>query len=57
MHKLVYYFNEIKSADVYRIVLWMLAEYYPEPFEAVDTILNSIGQLPLIHTKEEKMNE
>ena len=57
-------FEDIKSADVYRVCLWIIGEYAVEPMvlkRALEAVKRAVGPLPLIHPpvreEEEKRKE
>ena len=57
-------FEDIKSADVYRVCLWIIGEYALEPAvlkRALEAVKGAVGPLPLVHApvreEEEKRKE
>lgn len=52
LQKLSICFGDIFSAQVYRTVFWILAEYTVTPLETLKVILHAIGEPPFIHKKE-----
>jgi coatomer subunit beta len=52
LQKLSMCFSDICSPQVYRTVLWILAEYTEAPLETLQTLLHAIGEPPFIHKKE-----
>ena len=58
-------FEDIKSADVYRVCLWIIGEYALEPMvlkRALEAVKRAVGPLPLVHPpaareEEEKRKE
>ena len=57
-------FEDIKSADVYRVCLWIIGEYALEPVvlkRALEALKQAVGPLPLLHApvreEEEKRKE